>query len=66
MDHWYQMTGTIYEFYDCNHQKAPCYLNRKGLPFEPYNINVRLQAIRDYGWSCTLLFDLLNFKLRII
>ena len=64
MNHWYQTTGTIYEYYDCNHQKAPCHLNRKGLPFEPYNINVRLQAIRDYGWSCTLLFDLLNNRIR--
>ena len=64
MNHWYQLNGTIYEYYDCNHQKAPCHLNRKGLPFEPYNINVRLQPIRDYGWSCTLLFDLLNDRIR--
>ena len=60
MNHWYQLTGTIYEFYDCNHMKAPGHLNRKGLPFEPYNINVRVQSIRDYGWSCTLLCDLLH------
>jgi hypothetical protein len=64
MNHWYQLTGTINEFYDCNHVKAPSQLNRKGLPFEPYNINVRLQSIRDYGWSCTLLCDLLNGKLK--
>lgn len=64
MNHWYQLTGTINEFYDCNHVKAPSQLNRKGLPFEPYNLNVRLQSIRDYGWSCTLLCDLLNKKLK--
>ena len=64
MNHWYQLTGTINEFYDCNHVKAPSQLNRKGLPFAPYNINVRLQSIRDYGWSCTLLCDLLNSKLK--
>ena len=63
MNHWYQLTGIIYEFYDCNQEKAPSQMNRKGLPFEPYNINVRLQSIRDYGWSCTLLCDLLNKKL---
>ena len=64
MNHWYQLTGTINEFYDCNHVKAPSQLNRKGLPFEPYNLNVRLQSIRDYGWSCTLLCDLLNKKFK--
>ena len=62
MDYWYQKTGTINEFYDCSNQKSPAQLNRKGLPFEPYNINVRLQSIRDYGWSCTLLCDILNKK----
>ncbi|MBP3544402.1 MAG: hypothetical protein J6J86_09260 [Lachnospiraceae bacterium] len=62
MNYWYQLTGTINEFYDSNHQKAPSQLNRKGLPFEPYNINVRLQTIRDYGWSTTLLCDLLHQK----
>lgn len=57
---WYQDTGTIYEFYDSNNRRASHYLNRKGPAFAPYNIDVRLQAIRDYGWSCTLLFDWLN------
>ena len=62
MNHWYQLTGTINEFYDCSNEKAPAALNRKGLPFEPYNINVRLQSIRDYGWSNTLLCDMLHKK----
>ena len=60
MNSWYQENGTIYEFYDSSNKKAPNRQNRKGLPFEPYNIQVRLQPIRDYGWSCTLLFDLLH------
>ena len=60
INEWYQTTGTIYEFYDCMNQKAPCSLNRKGPAFEPYNFEIRPQSIRDYGWSCTLLFDLLN------
>ena len=64
MNHWYQLTGTINEFYDCNHVKAPSQLNRKGLPFDPYNLNVRLQSIRDYGWSCTLLCDMLHKKFK--
>ena len=62
MNHWYQLTGTINEFYDCSNKKAPSQLNRKGLAFEPYNVNVRIQSIRDYGWSCTLLCDMLYKK----
>ncbi len=60
VDQWYQQTGTLYEFYDSNNAKRPGVLNRKGLSFEPYNIEVRMQSIRDYGWSCTLVCDLLN------
>ncbi len=56
---WYEKTGTIYEFYDCENKKAPRLLNRKGLPFEPYDFTVRCQSIRDYGWSNTLLLDML-------
>lgn len=56
---WYQRTGTIFEFYDSENERAPYELNRKGAPYEPYDIRVRFQAIRDYGWSTTLLFDLL-------
>ena len=59
LDMWYRRTGTIYEFYDCENRKAPSQINRKGEPFEPYDIAVRYQSIRDYGWSCTLLFDML-------
>ena len=59
MNRWYQDTGAIYEFYDSANETAPSRHNRKGLPFEPYNINVRMQTIRDYGWSNTLLCDML-------
>lgn len=60
MNHWYEQTGCIFEFYDSAHKKAPSRLNRKGAPFEPYNFDVRYQAIRDYGWSTTLLLDILS------
>lgn len=59
MKEWYDKTGTIYEFYDCENERAPGLLNRKGTPFEPYNFNVRYQSIRDYGWSCALLCDMI-------
>ena len=62
VDRWYQTAGTIYEFYDSNDNTAPNRLNRKGTAFEPYNTDVRMQSIRDYGWSCTLIFDLLHRK----
>lgn len=59
LDEWYQKTGTIYEFYDSENKKAPRALNRKGLPFEPYDFSVLCQSIRDYGWSNTLTLDML-------
>jgi len=59
MNSWYEENGCIYEFYDSENKKAPSRLNRKGIPYEPYDFYVRYQTIRDYGWSSTLLFDLL-------
>ncbi len=62
LNYWYLRKGTMFEFYDSENLKAPCELNRKGSPFEPYNFEHRMQSIRDYGWSNTLLFDLLHNK----
>lgn len=59
MEKWYRITGTIFEFYDCENAASPKTLTRKGPVFEPYSIDVRMQSIRDYGWSCTLLVDML-------
>lgn len=60
MNQWYQNSGVIFEFFDCDNQTHPSRLNRKGTPVEPYDIRLRVQTIRDFGWSCTLLFDLLQ------
>ena len=57
---WYLKKGTVYEFYDSENQCAPNELNRKGSVFEPYDFTVRYQAIRDFGWSCTLGLDMLQ------
>ena len=57
---WYQRTGTVYEFYDSENLIPPSCFNRKGQIFEPYDFRVKYQTIRDYGWSITLVFDLLN------
>ncbi len=57
---WYNRTGTVYEFYDSENKTPPFCFNRKGKVHEPYDFRVKYQAIRDYGWSVTLAFDLLN------
>lgn len=57
---WYLKKGTIFEFYDSENRCAPNEQNRKGPVFEPYDFMVRFQAIRDYGWSCTLCLDMLH------
>ena len=56
---WYQKAGTVFEFYDSDNLKSPDQLNRKGPPVIPYDLTVRYQTIREYGWSNTLLLDLL-------
>ncbi len=62
MNEWYLKKGTLFEFYDSENKNAPCELNRKGKPIEPYNFEVKMQTIREYGWSNTLLFDILHNK----
>lgn len=60
VNEWYNRTGTVYEFYDSENRIPPSCFNRKGEIFEPYDFRVKYQTIRDYGWSVTLTFDLLN------
>lgn len=60
INEWYSRTGTVYEFYDSENRIPPFCFNRKGTVVEPYDFRVKYQAIRDYGWSITLAFDLMN------
>ncbi len=60
INEWYNRTGTVYEFYDSENKIPPFCFNRKGEVYEPYDFRVKYQAIRDYGWSVTLAFDLMN------
>lgn len=60
INEWYNRTGTVYEFYDSENRTPPYCFNRKGAVVEPYDFRVKYQSIRDYGWSITLAFDLLN------
>ncbi len=60
INEWYNRTGTVYEFYDSENRIPPFCFNRKGAVVEPYDFRVKYQSIRDYGWSITLAFDLMN------
>ena len=59
LDQWSELYATVFEFYDCENRTPPPKLYRKGVAVEPYNFRNRPQAIRDFGWSNTLLLDLL-------
>ena len=59
VEEWYEKTGVVFEFYDPENKKAPSRLRRKGDPIEPYDMRVRVQAIRDLGWSCCLTLDMI-------
>lgn len=60
VNRWYAESGVVFEFFDCENRQSPRTLNRKGPVFEPYDFRVRMQSIRDYGWSNTLLLDMLH------
>ena len=62
INEWYNRMGTVYEFYDSEDRIPPFCFNRKGQVFEPYDFRLKYQSIRDYGWSVTLTFDMLNTK----
>lgn len=51
---WYLSDGVFYEMYDPTSENSPRRTMRKGPAIEPYNMNIRYQSIRDYGWTVTL------------
>lgn len=60
INEWYIRRGCIFEFYDAEDRLSPSEMNRKGPAYEPYDFTVRMQSIRDYGWTATLCFDWLH------
>lgn len=62
INEWYNRTGTVYEFYDSENRIPPYCFNRKGEVADPYDFRIKYQSIRDYGWSITLAFDLMNYN----
>ncbi len=59
MTEWYHKDGVIYEFYDCEKRIPSSKLSRKGPALMPEDPNVRIMAIRDFGWSSTLYVSML-------
>ena len=59
---WYIRRGCLFEFYDAENRLSPSEMNRKGPAYEPYDFTVRMQSIRDYGWTATLCFDWLHSR----
>ena len=63
INEWYIRTGTVFEFYDSENRTPPHCFNRKGEILEPYDFRLKYQSIRDYGWTSTLAFDMMNRQL---
>ncbi|NOU62876.1 FAD-dependent oxidoreductase [Paenibacillus sp. LMG 31461] len=59
---WYLHDGVIYEFYDSTNRVSPSKLNRKGNAVAPYQMEVKLQNIRDYGWTSALFVSMVMEK----
>ena len=58
VDKWYQITGTVFEFYDSKGETNPFYCERKGAPIDPPDWRKHIHSISDYNWSTcfTLMF----------
>lgn len=59
MKKWYKNDGAIYEFYDSEDKISPSRLNRKGLAVFPYMPKVKMQSIKDFGWSAALAVEMI-------
>lgn len=60
VNQWYTYGGALYEFFDAENRIPPTALERKGPIVEPYNFDIRVQTIRDYGWTASLCLDLIT------
>lgn len=50
----YMSDGVFYEFYASSGEMKPYNILRKGKNIQPYNFHIRLQCIRDFGWTASL------------
>jgi neutral trehalase len=51
---WYLNDGVLYEYYDPNNNLSPARLERKASNVSPYMPMIKMQSIRDFGWSVCL------------
>ncbi len=58
---WYMHDGCIYEYFDCRDRISPARLNRKGRNLNPFDLRIRIQNVRDFGWTAAL-FTALVFE----
>jgi hypothetical protein len=59
VNHYYRTYGVLFEFYDAKDAVPPVACDRKGPRRAPYDIRVKMDAIRDYHWTAALTADLL-------
>lgn len=60
VNHWYEETGTVFEFYDADGKINPYALKRKGDPVLPPDYRVHIHSITDYNWSACFTALLIN------
>lgn len=56
---YYERFGVLFEFYDAADQRPPTRCDRKGPHQAPYDIRLKMDAIRDYHWTAAVIAELL-------
>lgn len=51
---YYEIYGVTFEFYDAKDSRHPVDCDRKGPNVKPYNMNKKMDSIRDYHWTASL------------
>ena len=59
VEKYYEDYGVIFEFYDARDDIPPVDCDRKGPPIPPYDLQLKMDSIRDYHWSAALVFKML-------
>lgn len=59
VERYYREYGVLFEFFDARDQRPPVACDRKGPRREPYDIRRKVDSIRDYHFTASLVADLL-------
>lgn len=60
VNEWYQKTGNIFEFYDCENSINPFHLKRKGIPPQKPDFLQHVHSITDYNWTASFIMMLIQ------